>query len=109
MCDLNGGKSSCFVVRLCKSGQMIFNQIIIVKVLFRCNLTSPCLSGLINLVQKINLPLWKNCMERLVGNAKEGSEVDMMRLIDKVKALTIFGLDEEKQFCDRRLKYLERK
>ena len=33
----------------------------------------------------------------------------MMRLIDKVKALTIFGMEEEKQLCDRRLKYLERK
>ena len=44
-----------------------------------------------------------------MGKAKEGFEVDMMRLIDKVEALTIFGMEEEKQLGDRRLKYLERK
>ena len=44
-----------------------------------------------------------------MGKAKEGFEVDMMRLIDKVEALTIFWMEEEKQLGDRRLKYLERK
>ena len=30
-----------------------------------------------------------------MGKAKEGFEVDMMRLIDKVEALAIFWMEEE--------------
>ena len=100
---------SCLEVKFGKSGQMIFNQIIIVKVSFRCNFPSPCLAGLIKLVQKSIFHCRRTVWREWMGKAKEGFEVDMMRLIDKIEVLAIFGMEEKKQLADRRFKYLERK
>ena len=37
---------------------------------FRYNFPSPSLAGLIKLVQKMNLPLSKDCMERVDGEGQ---------------------------------------